>query len=60
MNLLTTVHKGQPIATDKVDQCTGEKTKKPDVVVDYNVNMRVVDKIDMMIQEEDCLHKCCQ
>lgn len=57
VHMLTTVHKGEMIPTGKVEYGTGNPILKPDVVLDYNVNMRLIDKSDMMISTIDCLRK---
>ncbi len=41
--------------TGKKDRSTGEAILKPDVVNDYNINMRLVDKNDMQITGVDCM-----
>ncbi|KAK8382109.1 hypothetical protein O3P69_015220 [Scylla paramamosain] len=48
VNILTTVHTGDLQDSGKVDHHTQEPVKKPDAVIDYNINMRLVDKSDMM------------
>ena len=60
VNLLTTIHKGKLIDSGKLNWRTNEKIFKPDTVCDYNINMRLVDKSDMMVGEIDCLRKCCK
>lgn len=57
VNMLSTVHKGEMVDTGKVDRRTREPVKKPDAVIDYVQNMRLVDKSDMMVAEIDCLRK---
>ena len=57
MNMLSTIHKGEMQETGKFSRRTGERIFKPDAVIDYNINMRFVDKSDMMIGEIDCLRK---
>ena len=57
VSLLSTIHKGQWKDTGKVSRRTGEPIKKPDAVLDYNINMRLVDKGDMMLSFIDCLRK---
>lgn len=54
--LLSTIHRGEMKATTKKDR-TGENILKPDVVSDYNINMRMIDKNDMMITSVNCLRK---
>lgn len=57
VNMLTTAHRGAMEDSGKVDRHTREPVMKPDVVNDYNINMRLVDKSDMMISTVDCLRK---
>ncbi|KAK4318076.1 hypothetical protein Pmani_010902 [Petrolisthes manimaculis] len=60
VHMLTTVHKGEMLDSGRVDRDTGNPILKPDVVFDYNINMRLVDKSDMMISSIDCLRKTCK
>lgn len=60
VNIITTVHQGAMIDSGKKVRGTGRVVYKPDAVVDYNINMRLVDKSDMMVGEIDCLRKCCK
>lgn len=60
VNVLSTVHPGNIVDTGKVDFRTGERILKPDAVVDYNVNMRLVDKSDMQVASVESLRKCCK
>ena len=53
VTLLTTFHPGTLMDSGKVDRKTKEKIMKPDVVIDYTKNMRLVDKSDMQIGEID-------
>ncbi len=57
VNMLTTVHRGAMEDSGKVDRRTSEPVMKPDAVNDYSINMRLVDKTDMLIISIDCLHK---
>ncbi|XP_045103527.1 piggyBac transposable element-derived protein 4-like [Portunus trituberculatus] len=57
VNMLSTMHTGDLQDSGKVDHNTGEPVKKPDAVIDYNVNMRLVDKSNMMVSEIDSLRK---
>lgn len=41
--------------TNKIDRVTKERIVKPDVVNDYNINVRLIDKSDMQISSVDCL-----
>ncbi|KAG8222624.1 hypothetical protein J437_LFUL002618 [Ladona fulva] len=47
--ILSTVHKGQLMDSGKKNFETNEVIFKPDAVVDYIKNMRLVDKLDMMV-----------
>lgn len=49
VHLLTTVHKGAIVKTDKVHHRTKNGILKPDLVVDYTKNMRLVDKGDSQL-----------
>ncbi|KAK8373591.1 hypothetical protein O3P69_011740 [Scylla paramamosain] len=55
VNILTTVHTGDLQDSGKVDHHTQEPVKKPDAVIDYNINMRLVDKSDMMLTQNTSL-----
>ena len=55
--MLSTAHKGELIDTRKTDRRTGAVVKKPIVICDYNINMRLVDKADMMSSYTECLRK---
>ena len=55
--LLSTIHRGEMEETRKIDRKTGERIVKSDVVNDYNINMRLIDKSDMQISSVDCLRK---
>ena len=46
VHMLTTEHTGKKVDSGKVDPSTMEPVKKPDCIVDYNKNMRLVDKAD--------------
>lgn len=56
VHLLTTVHKGEMGVAGKTSWRTNQEIMKPDVVNDYNKNMRL-DKADMQITSVDCLSK---
>ena len=58
VDILSTFHTGVMVRTEKVDYKTGLRIYKPDAVVDYNLNMRMVDKSDMQVATVDCLRKC--
>lgn len=53
--LQKSLHKGELRVTEKLDQRTGEIISKPDCVIDYMENMRLLDKADMQITT--ILHK---
>lgn len=55
--MLSTIHKGNLIATNKKDRTTGNPLKKPDAVVDYNLNMRIIDQVDMFTSMVSCMRK---
>ena len=55
--LLSTLHKGDLKDTGKIDRETGGTKHKPDAIIDYNKNMRLVDKADMMTSYIDCTRK---
>ena len=55
--LLTTEHKGELKETDKTNYRTGQKVKKPDVVIAYSENMGLVDKCDSQISMLECMRK---
>ena len=57
VHLLSTVHEGKIIATGKTSHRNNEPITKPDIIVDYNKNMRLVDEGDMMIGNIDCLRR---
>ena len=60
VRFLTTVQQGELVNTGRVDRVTRQPIVKPDVVLDYTINMRLVDKSDMMITSIDCLRKTCR
>lgn len=55
VHLLSTVHKGEIVATSKVHYKTKKTVFKPDIVVDYTENMRLIDKSDSQLSGVDCL-----
>ena len=57
VHMLSTIHKGTMVDSGKKDHVTHEPVMKPDVVVDYTKNMRLVDKSDMQIGSIDCLRR---
>ncbi|XP_068250592.1 piggyBac transposable element-derived protein 4-like [Palaemon carinicauda] len=48
---------GDIVNTGKVHYRTKKKICKPDVIVDYNENMRLVDKSDCQLSETECMRK---
>ncbi|XP_042234903.1 piggyBac transposable element-derived protein 4-like [Homarus americanus] len=58
VQMMSTMHKGKMVDSGKRDRATGEVVKKPEAVVDYNVNMRLVDKSDMQVGALECVRKC--
>lgn len=55
--MLTTVHKPKIVDSHSIDYQTKEYVKKPEAVLDYNINMRLVDKSDAMISSIECARK---
>lgn len=55
--MITTFHSGNLENSGKVDYNTGEPILKPDWVLDYNKNMRMVDKYDMQLAKVECVRK---
>ncbi|XP_042871046.1 piggyBac transposable element-derived protein 4-like [Penaeus japonicus] len=55
VTLLTTVHNDEIVTTEK--ERDGQPQLKPKAIIDYNKNMRLVDKSDMMISFNECLRK---
>lgn len=60
VNMLTTVHQGAMQDSGKRERGSRNVVYKPDAVIDYNINMRLVDKSDMMIGAIDCLRRSCK
>ncbi|XP_050717184.1 piggyBac transposable element-derived protein 4-like [Eriocheir sinensis] len=58
VTMLTTVHQGHMQDTDKEGHRTHERIRKPDAVIDYNGNMRLVDKSDCKLAGIECMRKC--
>ena len=58
VRMLTTVNEGKMKDSGKKDFRTQETIKKPDAVLDYNINMRLVDKSDMQVGSIECVRKC--
>ena len=57
VNFITTFHEGKMMDSGKVNHQTQERILKPDCVLDYTKNMRLVDKSDMQISFIDCMRK---
>ncbi|XP_069167652.1 piggyBac transposable element-derived protein 4-like [Procambarus clarkii] len=57
VNMLTTIHTGAMLDTGKDNFQTHNPMYKPDCVIDYNMNMRLVDKCDMMLGGVECVHR---
>ncbi|XP_069174934.1 piggyBac transposable element-derived protein 4-like [Procambarus clarkii] len=57
VNMLTTIHPGTMVVSGKVNRTTKQIIYKPDCVMDYNINMRLVDKCDMMVGAVECVRK---
>jgi hypothetical protein len=55
--VLSTIHMGQMVDSGKKCHRTNNVIFKPDAVVDYVKNMRLVDKSDMMIGSVECMRK---
>ncbi len=53
VHMITTIHTGAMKDSGKYNHRTNEIKYKPDAVIDYNINMRLVDKSDMMITTID-------
>lgn len=58
VHMLSTIHTGAMVDTERIDRRTREYVQKPDIVLDYNKNMRLVDKSDMQVGFIDSLRKC--
>ena len=54
VHLLSTVHEGKMVNTGKEHWLTKESILKPDIVIDDNINMRLVDKSDLQVGTIDC------
>ena len=55
VHFFSTVHTGEVVRTGKQHYTTKKHITKPDVVVDYNENMRLVDKCDSMLSHTECI-----
>ncbi len=60
VNVLSTIHRGRLQDSGKVDHRTREIVYKPDAIMDYVLNMRLVDKSDMQVGFIDCLRTSCR
>ncbi|XP_050722482.1 piggyBac transposable element-derived protein 4-like isoform X4 [Eriocheir sinensis] len=56
LHLLSTIHQGDIVNSGK-DKRTKKAVMKPDVVIDYTKNIRLVDKSDCQISSVECLRK---
>ncbi|XP_069183609.1 piggyBac transposable element-derived protein 4-like [Procambarus clarkii] len=57
VNMLTTIHTGVMLDSGKVYFQMHFPINKPDCVIDYSMNMRLVDKCDMMLGAVECVRK---
>jgi hypothetical protein len=57
VTMLATNHTGNMLDTTKLDRNTNVYIKKPDMILDYNINMRLIDKSDMQIGFTECMRK---
>ena len=57
VHFLSTVHTGEMVRAWKIDHHTKKPIWKPDVVVDYTNNMRLVDKSDSQIGSVECIRR---
>ena len=57
VTMLTTLNEGKMVQSDKTDRHTGQPVMKPDAVLAYNENMRLIDKCDMQVSSVECLRK---
>ena len=55
--MLSTMHTGKKMDTDRTRHRSEDPVLKPDLVLNYNDNMRLVDKADMMVSFVDCTRK---
>ncbi|XP_069181278.1 piggyBac transposable element-derived protein 4-like [Procambarus clarkii] len=55
VNILTTIYTGAMLDSGKVHFQTRNPMYKPDCVIDCNVNMRLVDKCDMILDGVECV-----
>ncbi|XP_069166311.1 piggyBac transposable element-derived protein 4-like [Procambarus clarkii] len=57
VNMLTTIHTGEMLDSGKLRYRGDGSLFKPDCIIDYNINMRLVDKCDMMVGAVECVHR---
>ncbi|XP_069949534.1 piggyBac transposable element-derived protein 4-like [Cherax quadricarinatus] len=57
VTLLTSVHRNEMAHSGRHNRDTNEPILKPAAVMDYNLNMRLVDKCEMQIGFADCVLK---
>ncbi len=57
VRLLTTIHHPQMVLSHNIDRSTRQHIMKPECVLEYNTNMRLVDKADAMISFIECDQK---
>lgn len=57
VTMLSTIHENTIMETNKIDQITGHPIRKPTMVIDYNSNIGLVDKSDMMLSSTECARK---
>ena len=57
VSLLSNVHRPRMVQSENLDPRTREKIMQPECVIDYNVNMRLVDRSDAMISSVECTRR---
>lgn len=57
VTLLSTIHSTNVVLSQNVNLHTRDQIMKPECVIDYNVNMRLVDKSDAMISSVEFARK---
>lgn len=57
VHVLTTFHKGRMLDSGKKDPKTDEPVMKPDIIIDCNENVRLVDKSAMQIGGVQCVRR---
>ena len=55
--MLSTIHTGQMMDTGRTRHGTEDPILKPDLVLDYNDNIRLVDKANMIVSFLHCARK---